>query len=57
MMSCKGKRVATRVIPKGENKTKKIETKNNKTKNAKKNNEIEIGTSSQAPYPTQPTQE
>ncbi|KAI5439769.1 hypothetical protein KIW84_025228 [Lathyrus oleraceus] len=61
--SCKGKRVADRDMPKGGNKNKNsknnlarktIRKKNNKSN---KNLEIEIGSSSQAPTPTQPTKE
>lgn len=69
MVSCKGKSVADRAIPKGDNQTKKSKT--NKTavtkktmtkktavtkKTKKKTTQTEICSSSQALTPTQPNQ-
>lgn len=54
MRTCKGKRAANRAIPKGGNNKKE---KGGKTK--KKNtstNSTEVGNSSQAPQPNQPSQ-
>lgn len=61
--SCKGKKVVGRVISKGDNKNKKSKnnpagkTAENKNTKLKKNLEIEIGSLSQVPTPTQPTQD
>lgn len=51
--SCKGKRVADKVIPKDRNKTEKTKTINKEKKIAKTKTTTEIRISSQAPHPTQ----